>query len=311
MKKSRYSIIIPILNVEKYLTKCLESVKNQTFGDFECLLICDDSTDNSTNIAIKFAKEDKRFKLIKKSNTGLSVARNIGVQHSNGEYLLFLDGDDYFELNLLEILNNETSNNELVRFQVREVYNDHIIEWPEQSISGSGIQVFESLSKYHFVENAWSYCYNSKFYKQNKFSFKENCIAEDFGLIPLIISRAKTMKSISFIGYNYVQRNNSLMNNKDYNKKLKKMDDMILQSKILFGLLKENKKNNKLISFISNSLIYYSTTLNYKDYLKYKSELKIMNVFNNIEKNNFKRKIKWIIISISPYFFYNVLMRKK
>ena len=94
----------------------------------------------------------------------------------------------------------------------------------------------------------------------------ENCIAEDYGLIPLVIAKAKKVKSISYIGYNYVKRKNSLMTTNDYSKKIKKMEDMILQANFLKKELANINPNKDLIAFINNSLIYYSTRLKYRDF---------------------------------------------
>jgi glycosyltransferase involved in cell wall biosynthesis len=305
----RFSIIIPILNVENYITKCLDSVKNQTFSDFECLLICDKSSDKSEEIAKRFAKDDKRFRLFHEENTGLSIARNIGVKQSKGEYILFLDADDYFELNLLEVLNDATKNEDLIRFQVREMFSDHSNDWNQESCEESGIECFNKIVSFHYVENAWSYCYNAKFYKKNHFEFMEHCIAEDYGLIPLIIAKAEKVKVISFIGYNYVQRNNSMMSNKDYNKRLIKMNDMIKQADNLYECFEDIKDKNIFMLFINNSLIYYSTTLKYNDYKQIHKRLIKMHAFDYLPVDSFKHKIKKMMIKTNSYLFYHLLVR--
>ena len=89
------SIIIPIYNVENFLTKTLKSVQNQTFTNFEAICINDGSTDNSADIVKSFADADKRFKWINQENQGVAAARNYGIQTAEGKYIMFLDGDDY------------------------------------------------------------------------------------------------------------------------------------------------------------------------------------------------------------------------
>ena len=96
------SLIIPIYNVANYLTRTLESVKNQTFKDFEVICVNDGSSDNSAVIAKSFADTDERFRLINQENTGLSGARNTGLKNSRGEYIMFLDGDDYYHKQCIE-----------------------------------------------------------------------------------------------------------------------------------------------------------------------------------------------------------------
>lgn len=97
------SIIIPIYNVEKYLRRCLESVQNQTFEDWEAICVNDGSPDNCDKILAEFAKKDKRFKIVNKENGGLSDARNAGMEHVRGDYVLYLDSDDFIHPQTLEI----------------------------------------------------------------------------------------------------------------------------------------------------------------------------------------------------------------
>ncbi len=98
------SIIIPVYNTEKYLSKCLESVINQTYKNLEIILINDGSTDKSKEICESFAKKDKRIQILNKENSGVSSARNHGMRLAKGQYIAFIDGDDYAEENYIEEL---------------------------------------------------------------------------------------------------------------------------------------------------------------------------------------------------------------
>lgn len=100
----KVSVIIPIYNVEDYIEECLDSVVNQTLEDIEIICINDGSTDNTLDILERYANNDNRIKLISQSNSGLSASRNVGLDHATGEYICFLDSDDYFELEALEEL---------------------------------------------------------------------------------------------------------------------------------------------------------------------------------------------------------------
>ncbi|MGV4529436.1 glycosyltransferase family 2 protein [Ornithobacterium rhinotracheale] len=101
------SVIVPIYNSDRYLRQCLESIQNQTFQDFEVILINDGSSDNSQSICEEFTTNDDRFKLINQENKGLSEARNIGLQQASGDYICFVDSDDWLELNMLELLHGD------------------------------------------------------------------------------------------------------------------------------------------------------------------------------------------------------------
>ena len=100
----RISIIIPVYNKEMYLEECLDSVINQTFADFECVLIDDGSSDSSGIICDKYQAKDKRIKPIHTKNNGVSHARNVGIENAAGEYITFVDSDDILSPDYLESL---------------------------------------------------------------------------------------------------------------------------------------------------------------------------------------------------------------
>ena len=104
--KPKISIIIPMYNVEKYLRRCLDSVLNQTFADWQGILVDDGSPDNSGAIAEEYASRDKRFVVIHKENGGLSDARNAGFPYADGEYIMYLDSDDFIHPQTMEIAYN-------------------------------------------------------------------------------------------------------------------------------------------------------------------------------------------------------------
>lgn len=98
------TLVIPIYNIENYLGRCLDSVINQTYKDLEIILVNDGSTDNSLEICESYAKEDSRIKIINKNNGGLSSARNVGLDACKGDYVTFIDSDDWVSLDYIEIL---------------------------------------------------------------------------------------------------------------------------------------------------------------------------------------------------------------
>ena len=101
------SIIVPIYNVENYLRQCLDSILNQTYQNFECLLINDGSPDNSVEICREYVAKDSRFCYFEKENGGLSSARNVGIENSRGTYITFVDSDDWLDSNYLEVLHSK------------------------------------------------------------------------------------------------------------------------------------------------------------------------------------------------------------
>ena len=104
MHQELISIIVPIFNTEKYLHQCLNSISNQSYENFECLLINDGSTDASASICREYVAKDARFRYFEKENGGVSSARNLGIERSGGAYITFIDSDDWVEFDYLEVL---------------------------------------------------------------------------------------------------------------------------------------------------------------------------------------------------------------
>lgn len=299
----KFSIIIPVYNVEKYIEKCLESVMTQSYQDFEVIVVNDGTKDNSIEKIKKYP-----VKIITQKNKGLSAARNKGAQHATGEYLIFLDSDDYWEKDLLKEINKSLKNNpDIVRFQIKEVYeNETSKEYKEQPFQDkSGEEAFELICKYHFVENAGCYAIKRKYYHKNRFKFKEGTLHEDFGLIPLVIIKANIVNSINYVGYNYLQRKGSIMNSINYEKTEKKVKDFYNHYQSLLTEIDKTNLNSKVFkSFITNSVLIKIGELKKEDYKKYLKKLKEAKAIDNILADTIPRKIKKLLIRISPKIFY-------
>ena len=300
----KFSIIIPVYNVEDYIKECLDSVKKQSFKDYEVIVVNDGTKDKSMDIVKKYD-----VKVINQENQGLSAARNNGAKKAKGEYLLFLDSDDTIENNLLEVLNEAATKYkpDVLRFQIQEMYEDGSKkEYPETGFDPvKGPAAFEKICKYHFVENAWSYLIKRSYWEKEKYEFAKGKIHEDFGLIPLVIMKAKRVMSIDTIGYNYRQRKNSIMSNKNYEKTKKKVDDFLFHYVYLTNEMNKTNLDATIFkSFISNSLILKITELEGKDYKDYKKILKEEKVFDNLLTDTFPRKMKKILLKISPKMYY-------
>ena len=147
MEKELISIIVPIYNVENYLRMCLDSIQNQTYQNFECLLINDGSTDNSEQIAEEFLL-DSRFRYFEKENGGVSSARNLGIECSGGAYITFIDADDWVDSDYLEVL-----------------YNALIDENADISVS--------TYKRFHMAENCWYFHSFQRGYEKRVFTNQE------------------------------------------------------------------------------------------------------------------------------------------
>lgn len=208
----KISIIVPIYNVEKYLPKCIESILNQSFEDFELILINDGSKDNCSKICKEYAKKDSRIIIINKENTGVSDSRNKGIEIAKGEYIGFVDSDDYINPYMYEELINSCINN-----------NSDISIIGFTGIDKTGKELFTyipnensyKLSEILKAANPVNKLYKKKLFKDDGLRYKVNRFYEDLNLIPKLIIKAD---KISFVGkstYYYLQREGSTTHSKD------------------------------------------------------------------------------------------------
>lgn len=295
----KYSIIVPAYNTEKYIDKCLKSIFSNTYKNFEVIIVNDGSTDKTEEIINKYIKKYDNIVYIKQKNMGLSLARNNGVKKATGDYLLFIDSDDYVEKKLLENINKDIDDLDVLRYQLNMVFNDKIIPYGEKEFNvTNGIDAFEKIVRYKFIEMAALYVINRKYYLDNNFMFEKDVYHEDYGLLPLVIATAKKVKSINYLGYNYVQRDGSIMSSNDTEKMKKKMDDMLFLFTKAIKYLDNIPNSQNVKSFYANSIIDKYNSLSdelKKEYIKKIKDLKIISYLSN---DSFKRQIKKILYKI-------------
>ena len=211
----KVSVIVPVYNVEEYIEKCLLSIKNQTLEDFECLIINDGTKDNSIGVAKSVVLNDKRFKFFDKENGGLSDARNYGIDKANGEYLCFIDSDDYIDEKLLELTYNmgKKYDSDIVCFDMYYVNEDGSLEYSWGS-NYNGTSNYKDNREIIFSNNsANNKIYKASFMKDKRF-FK-GMWYEDMAVIPTWIALANNMAHVSKPLYYYVQRAGSITHKAD------------------------------------------------------------------------------------------------
>ena len=209
----KFSIIIPAYNMEKYIKKTLDSVKKQTFKDYEVIVIDDGSTDKTVEVAKKFD-----VKVIEHKHAGLSVVRNAAIKEAKADYLVLLDSDDWWDKDLLKKLDESSKNDaDVIRFQIRTVNDENeTVDYNEKPFEGlSGVDAFKEITNFHYVDSACIYAIKRKFYEKEKFAFAKDRVHEDFGTVPLWIVKAKKVNCLDFLGYNYYRRSNSIMNTEE------------------------------------------------------------------------------------------------
>ena len=306
----KVSVIVPIYNVEKYLEKCLDSLVNQTLKDIEIILVNDGSTDNSGQIAKKYANKYKdKIIYLEKENGGLSDARNYGLEYVKGDYISFVDSDDYISKNLYsELVKYMEKDYDMIKFGILTVdlKNNKIIENKSQQFENkTGEEAFDILYKTDkMTEVAWGYLYKASFWKENNFKYSINMYHEDFGLTPLVILKAKKVASTNILGYYYVQSDKSITRNSDENKKLKMSYDLLkfydnMVKKIeKYDISKKSKENIKI--YYTNCILLEIKNISSKiERQKYIKEIKKRKMIKNIKARNFKQLVKRIFLSIN------------
>ena len=304
---SLVSIIIPVYNCEKYIEKCLESVKNQTYSNIEVIIVNDGSIDNTLNICNKFTKEDKRFKVVNQENHGVSYSRNVGIKKAKGKYIQFTDADDWLDKNMIkemvfkiekeasdivicEYYNFYQSNNKTNHIKFNDYHNLTFKDLISDESTLYGGFPWNKLFKKEIITTLYD---EDIHYYENLLFFLEN---------------AKNINKYSTIHkplYTYNINENSAVHSSKYNPK---------KISILYALLKivniVDEKHSDLYK-------YYFISRFHENYIKCKTNNLDLSVFDNLKKyevkfynelkiNNklsFKKKIKLFIIKKMPHIY--------
>ena len=211
----KYSVIVPIYNIEEYVCQCVDSLIHQTYHDLQIILVNDGSTDNSRKRIEEYAG-DNRVKIVDKINGGLSSARNEGLRYVSGDYVMFVDGDDWLELNTFEIIEKRLKTNcdiDILSFSYYHTYDNQqrnvmSYDYPSDSIVDG--KTFLKDSRYRVI--APSKVYRTSFLREKAIFFLEGRLHEDISFtIPLMLL-AKRVVNVDTPLYNYRQgRNGSIM----------------------------------------------------------------------------------------------------
>ena len=201
------SVIIPVYNVEKYLNQCLDSVLNQTLQDIEVICVNDSSTDGSLAILEEYAKKDERMTVVTQPNSGAGAARNKGLSLAVGKYLSFLDSDDFFEPDMLELAYKKAEEDraDFVVFQSDQYYANKKkfveVSWTlrEKEIPPytpfSHRQMTDNIFKV-FVGWAWDKLYNREFVLRNRLQFQEQRTSNDLLFVFSAVALAKRISIV-------------------------------------------------------------------------------------------------------------------
>ena len=219
----KLSVIIPVYNVENYLGKCLDSVIYPELDNYEIILVNDGSTDASGSICTDYASRfPALIRVITTENGGLGRARDVGIDASSGEYLLFLDSDDYLSANAVpEMMSMLDSGFDMYFFDIRSVNEDGRLLKYMHGCAIEGEFTLESYPELLFeMPSAWNKIYRRTLFTENGIYYPGRVWYEDMYVTPLLYTKADKMFSVHRPWHNYLQRNGSITNNKNTQRNL-------------------------------------------------------------------------------------------
>lgn len=232
--KPLVSIVVPIYNVENYVEKCLDSIKNQTLTDIEVLCVDDGSTDSSSKIVKDYCETDERYTYLYKENGGLSAARNFGLPLTNAEYVMFIDSDDFIEPDMVELMYNTaiTDNSDIVVCDIYQYFHKRDIKEILHSSFDDKYTYSPKVNKelIGFVKNAaWNKLYRKKLFIENDITYPKGYRYEDMGTTPLLLVNSEKVSFVNKPLYNYLaDRTNNIT--QTYDEKIYHIHDMLAHS---------------------------------------------------------------------------------
>ena len=318
------SIILPIYNVEKYLEECLESIRNQSYKDYELIIVNDGSTDESGKIVEDYRDKFKYVKIINQENKGISEARNTGLKYAKGEYILFVDSDDYLRKDTLEKLINtalETNSDIVISNYYLYFHNGndikHLKHMPKKK-TYSNNEVINLMLLNKIQGHVWNKLFKYSLLNKINFEFEKDRIIEDIFPIFKAVNSASKIVYIDEALYFYRQREESLVNKR--NKKL--TEDYYHAAISIIKYIKENKikvKEESLRAFkaeVFSYFIYHYTNEdiknNYKSFKKSKYNNLNMNLkeFIFLKEVNLQDKLRIVLWKLGLFNFIKKVKRK-
>ena len=295
MKKNKIilSIVIAVYNIEKYLDKCLISVTKQIGDDIEILIIDDGSTDNSLAISKKYQKKDQRIKIIHQENKGLSISRNVGIDNANGEYIWFINGDDYIEDNSINILRKYLNKYDIICFNYNSIRNNKIVKTRDNK------KYYSIHDKYILsYVNAWNKVFKKTLFDNDRFPSDNHY--NDVYIVPSLIYKTNKIIFLDEYLYNYVYRDNSLSRTRPFY-----LDDYVNCLQNVYDKIKKDYPDAAVCFFVNQLLIYkYAKEIRYGYKYDYRKLNKILkNKFPKYYKNKYYNMgfLKKILIRLVYY----------
>ena len=283
------SIIIPVYNTAKYLHKCLSSIINQSYKDFEVICVDDGSTDNSLAVLQDYQKIDDRIIIVSRENGGVSKARNIGIEHASGEYITFIDSDDWVHHQYLEALiqgmNASNVNMSIVSYKEISNYEEEIVENAINALDHLTIyNIDQIMNKYKYKSRCWGKIYKTNIIRNERVLFPETIkIGEDGDFVYNYLSRIVNQPMVAVIEsdlyYYYHEREDSAIHS------INETDTIILVDYFIRSMDSVNawlRRNYAMEGLKKMLRIRYTAKLTHKKEVIGKSNNSIRMIFKKI-----------------------------
>ena len=304
----KFSIIIPLYNVEQYIGECVESIADQSFNDYEAIFVDDGCTDSSVIIVEELAsKKGIPFKLIHQSNQGLSAARNAGLKEASGEYVLFLDSDDWIEPDTLSTLAKNINDEDLICFSGRRYFEDSDNFEEADLLEGRSYETgWDYYSENALRQRKFAFvcvvlrAYRRQYLLDNNLFFEQGIKHEDNLFTPLACFYAKKVKVIPTVLYNYRIRGNSIMTSRG----LQNRKDIIHIANTLAIFFTEHPEIDKTVLYQALTHHYQSSFSNCTGAVD-KEILPIVNwkAYKTVSRTKLRHRIQYCAMRISPSLF--------
>lgn len=314
------SVIVPVYNVEKYLDRCIDSIVKQTYKNLEIILVDDGATDTCPEMCDLWKNKDDRIRVIHKENGGLSSARNEGLKHAKGEYVIFIDSDDWIENDFLEKLYEEAKlyNLDIVCGGYKTFFSDNHLEEKrrKEELINLGVVkgrdfLLAQLESNDYRMEVWDDLYRRDFLLENNLFFIEGVLHEDEEYTPRALLAAKRVKLVNVCGYMYRKRENSIMTSKVSLNHVNSFEYIL--SVFINGFERASIKSEKKIysRLCSNMFYLYTRKLSEADvdinkykYFKSLPRKKIIDIMNYQRSFNWKEIVRRWLIIYAPYIYY-------
>ncbi|MDB6212739.1 glycosyltransferase family 2 protein [Gemella haemolysans] len=298
------SIIVPVYKVEQYLKRCMDSVLNQTYKNIEIILVNDGSPDNCPALCDEYAKIDSRVRVIHKENGGLSSARNVALDSVKGDYIFFVDSDDWLALDTLEVLNEYLEKDyDMISFQRTYLTEEKVVEKGEKNPKDMDVsQYIDSsfLGRYDFFVT-------TKIFKTEVFNnirFLEGRNYEDLEIMHRLFLNLKKVVGLDYFLYYYWKGNEGAITNTIT---MKNMKDHYLSANEIYRASKKYLEDRGKDA--SNIVAWYKVEMSqlYIDYLK--STDKDAELFEKIKSEIIKEKVNFNRLLKQPRYLKYILYK--